>query len=152
MHLGRSLLPKQRGKQGRLFMAYTHTHTTSQGKLFSSLNIYMQKNTNLAKAFAPWTTYIYKKYRARKTIHCSYFALFWQHKKLDASWPPCQFGRAQGCQSSAEQHLPCQWPSANSAGVILGQRRERTAPVSDSKPTRRFQLAISSVWVRSSDS
>ena len=45
---------------------HTHTHTMNQGKLFTSFNIYMQKNLNLAKPFAPWTTYMYKKIQSKE--------------------------------------------------------------------------------------
>lgn len=83
----------------------------------------------------PWSTNIFKKCRAGKTIHCSYFALFWQHNMLVADWLSCQSRQVQGCWNSTEQHFQCQWPATNSVGVVSGQRRERTAPVSNSKPT-----------------
>lgn len=116
--------------------------------LFTSLDTHMQKNTNLANLFAPWGTNIFKKCRAGKSIHCSYFALFWQHNMLDAGWLSCQSRQAQGCWSSTEQHFQCQWPATNSVGMISGQRRERTAPVSNSKPTDKISAQDFFIWVK----
>lgn len=114
----------------------------------------MEKNMNLAKPFAPRTTYIHKKtnYEAKKTVHCSYLALFWQHKKLHASCPSCQFRRAQGCRSSAEQHFCASDPQLILQGWSGGKGGKGQPQCQTSDQLGRFQLAISSVRVRSSDS